>query len=786
MIGRPASTRRKPARGGGRARRITSGVWQRPRWLRMGVLGAGALFLIVVAMQLRRRHALRSCGTAGAQFQHAGGHAPVDEPCCGAVQAYGTPASAGGEEEEEEEGPWHELLKRRHLKLPGNSWTLFGVIIAAGILVVIAAGIIGAGARLPMVTVLVRASPSALQFARISQAALMLGVVCSAIAWIIVLASLFLAHWRVRLAGLVALAGGGLAERHDLPLSSIFHATSGIFALRGILLTGLFTVIADLWSWPRTSKLDPRTSRWTCLIVTVVALCVAIAYVGQTARLAPGGSFILGSVFELELLNVTAILVLPMLILAGADVADVASEIGKGIRESLHQRSTVIVPAVSAGAAVVGIIAAVCALGARIFANVALAAVLIGLIAAIAAATRPYTDWKKPFPALAAVAIVFWFVPAIQIATGVQKVPSPSLAMQAPTITQYAQPSQPIFSLRYPYTDEPRVYNLAGPYFSATRESRRPSILIGPAAMTRSPNDAQQDSAIVDRLAVRTGVIWIVLASAGAVLLLCRRRHADPFKQATLFMVTVGVWIALIVLTHTLAIAGHDLLRLEIGGVQALAGLATLGYLAVYVFPRLAPDRHGSSGRAGKQQAILKRIGSLFVLDCSLLLIWGAAILYGKAADFGERLAIAGSIVVVLALAWDFMFSGEMLNEGEADSLMPQRARILAYLGYLLLTLAVVLQLGTLRSATTGAHIGVVGVEGLVEVGIVAFGVPLAITRFLVTWFQQESPGQQQAATDAMHPQCPLAAMPGAVPSHTRADRADHVPAPDPADRLSS
>jgi hypothetical protein len=457
----------------------------------------------------------------------------------------------------------------------------------------------------------------------------------------------------------------------------------------------------------------------------------------------------LGSVFELELLNITAILVLPMLLLAGADVADVASEIGKGIRESLPQRSTVIVPAVSVGVAVVGIIVAVGALGTRIFVNIVLAAVLIGLIAAIAAVTRPYPGWKKSFPALAAVAIVFWFVPAIQIATDVQKVPPPSLAMQTPAVTQYTQPSQSIFGLRYPHTDEPRIYKPARPVLSAARESRV-SIRVGPAAMTRSPNDAQQGSAIVDRFAARTGVLWIALASAGAVLLLCRRRRADPFKQAVLFMVTVGVWIALIVLTRAHAIAGHGLLRLEIGGVQALAGLATLGCVAVYVFRRLALGRQGAAGRAGKQQAILEKIGSLFVFDCSLLLIWGAAILYGKAAGIGETLAIVGSVVVILALTWDFMFSGEMLNEGEADSLMPRRSRILAYLGYLLLTLAVVLLLGTLRSAATGAHIGVVGVEGLVEVGIVAFGVPLAITLFLVCWFREESLGQSQAATDAM------------------------------------
>ena len=686
LIRRSASIGCKAACAGCARRTIALWVRKRPSGFRTGVLGIGIVFLIVVTVLLRRHHALKCSGGAGAHL-----HQPPTE-----------------------EGPWRELVKQRLLKVPSDSRALLTVIVAAGVLVLAAAGIIGAGAHLPVVTVLVRASLTGPQVLRISEAALTLGVVCAAIAWVMVLAGLFLAHWIVRLVGLLALAGGALAERHDLPQSSIFHATSGIVALFGILLTGLFTIAADLWAQRRTHRTGLRASRWIYLIIAANALCVAIAYIGQAVRLAPYGSFITGSAFELELLNIAEILLIPMLLIAGADIADIAWEIGKGIQESLHKKSTVILLVASAGVAVVGVTIAVCALGAQIFLDVVLAAALIGLIATIVAMTRPYSGWTRSFPALAAAAIIFWFVPEIQIATGVQKVPPPSPAIQTP---------------------------------------------------------GEQDSALLDHFAARTGVIWIVLAGAGTLLLLWRRHRDRPvnattediktkagnIKQAVLFMVTVGAWIALIFSTRDLAIinaAGHGVLRLEIGGIQALAGAATLGYVAALV-RCLASARHRPCGRLEKerllekQQAILEKISNLFGLDCSLLLIWGAAILYGKAADVGEAVAILGSVVVVLALAWDFMFSGEMLNEGKADSPMPQCARILAYMGYLLLTISVVLQLGTLRSATTGAYIGVFSLERLVEVGIVTFGVPLAITLFLVNWFRQESPGQPQATGQA-------------------------------------
>ena len=65
---------------------------------------------------------------------------------------------------------------------------------------------------------------------------------------------------------------------------------------------------------------------------------------------------------------------------------------------------------------------------------------------------------------------------------------------------------------------------------------------------------------------------------------------------------------------------------------------------------------------------------------------------------------------------------------------MPYRARVIAYSGYLTLTAAAVLQLGTLHSSTA-APVGLFESETLVQAGIIEFGVPLAITIFLVSWF---------------------------------------------------
>jgi uncharacterized membrane protein YhaH (DUF805 family) len=203
-----------------------------------------------------------------------------------------------------------------------------------------------------------------------------------------------------------------------------------------------------------------------------------------------------------------------------------------------------------------------------------------------------------------------------------------------------------------------------------------------------------------------------------------------------MYVVATGAWVALTFLGRSAAVqtAGHHLLSLQIAGVQALAGLATFGYMIVVALRRWHAARRNDREDTQRTSEISRRLGSLFVLNCSLLLTWAAGILYGTASRVGSTLAVAQGIVVIAALLWELIFSGELLNCGKPASALPRRARLLLYLGYLLLTASAVLQLSTLRSPATGARVEVFDAETIVQVGIIELGVPLAITVFLINW----------------------------------------------------
>jgi hypothetical protein len=76
---------------------------------------------------------------------------------------------------------------------------------------------------------------------------------------------------------------------------------------------------------------------------------------------------------------------------------------------------------------------------------------------------------------------------------------------------------------------------------------------------------------------------------------------------------------------------------------------------------------------------------------------------------------------------------------------MPHRARVVAYVGFLTLTAAAALQLATLHSVSTGAHVGAFESETTAAAGIVEFGVPFAITVFLVRWFSATADNKRTA-----------------------------------------
>jgi hypothetical protein len=288
--------------------------------------------------------------------------------------------------------------------------------------------------------------------------------------------------------------------------------------------------------------------------------------------------------------------------------------------------------------------------------------------------------------------------------------------------------------------DVAATFNFVEPLLRAMRDSWRPATAPGPLVNAGGNGGSRNLPSELSHFAARTGLIWLAVTISAALALILsrrrRRRRADKVKPALMYVVATGAWVALTFLGRSAAVqtAGHHLLSLQIGGVQALAGLATFGYMIVVALGRWTAARRNDREDTKRTNAISRRLGSLFVLNCSLLLTWAAGILYGTASRVGSTLAVVQGIVVIAALLWELIFSGELLNCGKPESALPRRARLLLYLGYLLLTASAVLQLSTLRSPATGARVEVFDAETIVQVGIIGLGVPLAITVFLINW----------------------------------------------------
>ena len=159
----------------------------------------------------------------------------------------------------------------------------------------------------------------------------------------------------------------------------------------------------------------------------IIGLLVVLAYFGQAVRLGGISSADEHAVLVLELVNVAAVLVVPMLLIAGADVTDFGGELASGIAWSVRQSRravtlTLLWPALAA-------------------------APVLGVITLMAKA-RPFPRWERPFPVLALAGLLFWLLSAGQIALGVVRTPQP--VESVPLTLMVLDPGSPVFNFRAP------------------------------------------------------------------------------------------------------------------------------------------------------------------------------------------------------------------------------------------------------------------------------------------------------------------------------------------------
>jgi hypothetical protein len=741
-----------------------------------GCLGL-AVLIVIAARYLKRRD--RGAGPEGTMESNQGLLAPrsTAEPHVSSVDRQVTtaslqePAEAGQEDEDDPKGSfWRHFAHERLVRLPKEHRIVRRAVLATGILAIAGAGAIVAGTRVPSTTVLVRASFTGSEIARVSWGALAIGALGTVAAWALVLSGVFLTHWKVRLPALSVFTAAALTDRHEFPALSVFAGLPGIGVLAGFIFLGALTVTADWASGSRWHlRIGMDTPVRTRIIAMSVVFLVVIAYVSQAVRLGGHGSagnLALRSVWGFQLLFVTVIIVIPMLLLAGADIADMSGEISKGMRRGVARQSPLTPRLAAAGFAVIGIAVASYSLRASILTDIIPAALMITVLVVIARTGRLRGRPVKPLLPLAVGAAIFVFLLDFQVATGVQKIPAASVVQISPPVKPFAPPSEPVFSIRYPeaclrpvndskglFTEydiigctpvkgsysfsfaiisflarqvpgisdacsitphvvgpgldymkgppapgwctttftyggnrdiawtriiasrawlllgqaasQPVTYRSVEPLLDLMRQYWRPTAAVAPLIPEPITNSTGNEAASIDRLGKRTGILWFALAAAGTALLIWRRRRADRrLKQALLYLITSGLWFGVSFLQAGTASsrAGSALPRLEIGGILTLAGLAALGMVAVLALRGVATGGCAQGNRPSQQEVIPRRLGDLLVFSCSLLLIWGAATLYGQAAQAGTMSAIYQGIIIVVALAWEFIFSGELLN----------------------------------------------------------------------------------------------------------------------------
>ena len=208
------------------------------------------------------------------------------------------------------------------------------MVAVAPALILAAAVVLSLGRYLPQ-TPLGAHTATGFQPVTTSIGVLSIGAACWVAAWTLVISGLFRARWEIRLAGVVLLAIGAAGEWDEMAETCHCSLAPPGWPIAGILAFGLLTVGTDWWanqqkqltlSWSGTAVNSWSPRRGACFG----------RYLGHTSRVGGVGSASHWTVSAVERLNTMAVLILPMLLIAGSDVADSSGELAEAICRSFR------------------------------------------------------------------------------------------------------------------------------------------------------------------------------------------------------------------------------------------------------------------------------------------------------------------------------------------------------------------------------------------------------------------------------------------------------------------
>ncbi|MEZ5317685.1 MAG: hypothetical protein R2752_09820 [Vicinamibacterales bacterium] len=128
----------------------------------------------------------------------------------------------------------------------------------------------------------------------------------------------------------------------------------------------------------------------------------------------------------------------------------------------------------------------------------------------------------------------------------------------------------------------------------------------------------------------------------------------------------------------------------------------------------------------GRWAGVVAECVGLNVAILVLALVYG---IYGAAIPLGAHHVAIEAAIFVVALLWDLLMSGREITNVDGP-VFRRPARVLAYLGYLVVVAATVLFISAQTTEAGGAVEKVLESEDVVRQGVVWLGTPLLLTRF--------------------------------------------------------
>jgi hypothetical protein len=488
-----------------------------------------------------------------------------------------------------------------------------------------------------------------------------------ALAWSYLLAGAFSAQPFI---GLVSLIAFGLAL---IPLDQDIGWHGAPAVLRGCALAAIVGIAVHAW-WRRLRS-GPDEATGGAVRLVLVGAAVAAVYLSFAWDAASNTMFRFFNFGVADQLMSVSYFLLPVLFLAGAEFADWAEVIGDRASYLAERIGSTRLLAALAGAISVAVMAhAVIAHGAQLPSEVAEFALAAAVVIWAARRSRPAEGWPCAVPWVATALATCVFIGALLIE--IYRATPGTLHAGATT----AAVTTPLSSIHH------LVHRRLDPY-------RYDPVLVVPF------------------------LIWVsITATAGLWLVRLRDRLSPSVALGGVFVLAFGT---LFVLSDTRQVVEElfdarvgALYSLRLPGIQAAVAVATLCWLAVAL---------------AREELERAPLTELVVLGGGLQVLAWLSSLYKTAALVGAQLSIVQAVVILLALSWELIVSGEPVTNGDSRA-FPRVSRVLLFCGYIMLVATAVLLFSSLRAHGSGALLEPqFESEGWPALGIVQLGVPVLL-----------------------------------------------------------